>query len=485
MILGIIMAAITIQQVEQNLAAMPEEQRAVAEEAMSMLSDEQLQSVLNVFDVQISMEQAPQPEAPMEQPMPEEELPTLPMPEEEPPPAPPIDQEMQQLKLGGMPERSMPRQADAVAGVIDDEAVANTEANTVSDKSDINFENGSYIINASAVRKAGLIDILERLIKPAAAQHEKMTGEKIDVGKITRPIQQVDGDVPGRISEQEVYVPPQLVALIGEDLLDKINARGKKETEEKIEETQEAPQGQAPVRAQEGGKVDKNLDMLARILFSEAGVDGREGMQGVANVIMNRIKAKDVGFGDLTDAQKVISQKGAFTSYGKKDYNNPSGPNYKIAKELAKQALSAGGLEDITGGALFFRNRNIREKDKPEAATEKEQKKFDDLLASGRFTLSRILKNHEFYIDNDSKLARGVATNIEASRAIPINMPEERQQRLQPIPDSELPTPENVERAEQSADTMISYFEPEEEEDVKPFDPVENRRRQRRLAATR
>ena len=56
------MAAVTIQQVEQNLAAMPEEQRAVAEEAMSMLSDEQLQSVLNVFDVQLTMEQAPQPE---------------------------------------------------------------------------------------------------------------------------------------------------------------------------------------------------------------------------------------------------------------------------------------------------------------------------------------------------------------------------------------------------------------------------------------
>ena len=73
------MAAITIQQVEQNLAAMPEEQRVVAEEAMSMLSDEQLQSVLNVFDVQISMEQAPQPESPMEQPMPEEQQP---MPEE-------------------------------------------------------------------------------------------------------------------------------------------------------------------------------------------------------------------------------------------------------------------------------------------------------------------------------------------------------------------------------------------------------------------
>ena len=478
------MAAITIQQVEQNLAAMPEEQRAVAEEAMSMLSDEQLQSVLNVFDVQISMEQAPQPEAPMEQPMPEEELPTLPMPEEEPPPAPPIDQEMQQLKLGGMPERSMPRQADAVAGVIDDEAVANTEANTVSDKSDINFENGSYIINASAVRKAGLIDILERLIKPAAAQHEKMTGEKIDVGKITRPIQQVDGDVPGRISEQEVYVPPQLVALIGEDLLDKINARGKEETEEKIEETQEAPQGQAPVRAQEGGKVDKNLDMLARILFSEAGVDGEAGMQAVANVVMNRIKDETAGFGNLKEASKVISQKNAFSSYGKKDYNNPSGPNYEIAKRLARQALSKEGLEDITGGALHFRNPDIREKDNPKAATEKEQKFFDDQMASGRYILSKIIGQHHFYVDSDSNVTNKTMEPFTTEvTGTPVTF-----QGMQPIPDSELPTPENIERAEQSADTMISYFEPEEEEDVKPFDPVKNRRekrRQRRLAATR
>ena len=102
--LGIIMAAITIQQVEQNLAAMPEEQRAVAEEAMGMLSDDQLQSVLDVFDIQLSMEEAPQlEEAPMEEPMAEDELPTLPMPEEEAPTveAPPLDQEMQQLNLGG------------------------------------------------------------------------------------------------------------------------------------------------------------------------------------------------------------------------------------------------------------------------------------------------------------------------------------------------------------------------------------------------
>lgn len=444
------MAAITLQQIDQNILALAPEQQDVAEMAFDKLSQSELDAVMAALDVSLQQEAMPQ------QPMPQEADPT----------------------------------AVGVAGIIDDENVETTDENTVSDKSNVNFPEGAFIINAAAVRGAGVGDIL-KMTQDAADTYERLTGEKIDVGKITRPSEQVQGDVPGAISELEAFIDPRLVPIIGEDRLEKINNRGVKETEEKLEETQPqegAPPAQPTVRAAPGGKVDKNLDMLARILFSEAGVDGREGMQGVANVIMNRIKAKDVGFGDLTDAQKVISQKGAFTSYGKKDYNNPSGPNYEIAKELAKQALSAEGLEDITGGALFFRNPNIREKDKPEAATEKEQKKFDDLLASGRFTLSKILKNHEFYIDNDSKLARGVATNIEASRAIPIKMPEKRQQRLQPVPDSELPTPENIERAEQSADTMISYFEPEEKEDVKPFDPVKSRRekrRQRRLAATR
>ena len=449
------MAAITLQQIDQNILALAPEQQDVAEMAFDKLSQPELDAVMAALDVSLEQEAMPQE---------------------------------------AMPQEPMPQEADpgavGVAGIIDDENVETTDENTVSDKSNVNFPEGAFIINAAAVRGAGVGDIL-KMTQDAADTYERLTGEKIDVGKITRPSEQVQGDVPGAISELEAFIDPRLVPIIGEDRLEKINNRGVKETEEKLEETQPqegAPPAQPTVRAAPGGKVDKNLDMLARILFSEAGVDGREGMQGVANVIMNRIKAKDVGFGDLTDAQKVISQKGAFTSYGKKDYNNPSGPNYEIAKELAKQALSAEGLEDITGGALFFRNPNIREKDKPEAATEKEQKKFDDLLASGRFTLSKILKNHEFYIDNDSKLARGVATNIEASRAIPIKMPEKRQQRLQPVPDSELPTPENIERAEQSADTMISYFEPEEKEDVKPFDPVKNRRekrRQRRLAATR
>ena len=253
------MAAITIQQVEQNLAAMPEEQRAVAEEAMGMLSDDQLQSVLDVFDIQISVEEAPQPEAPMADPMPEEELPTLPMPEEEAPPveeAAPLDQEMQQLNIGGQAQ---------VAGMIDDQAVSNTEANTVSDKSETSLPEGAFVISASAVEEAGEIDLVERIIKPAIAALAK-EGVSIKLEDITQPAKQLDGGVDVALSEGEIIIPPPLARKIGLGLLRKINDRGKKETEEKIEETQVAeqapqPQPQAPIRANHGGEIESEASL--------------------------------------------------------------------------------------------------------------------------------------------------------------------------------------------------------------------------------
>ena len=440
------MAAITIQQVEQNLAAMPEEQRAVAEEAMGMLSDDQLQSVLDVFDIQISVEEAPQPEeVPIEEPMADDELPTLPMPEEEALPAPPMEQEMQELKLGGQAQ---------VAGMIDDQAVPNTEANTVSDKSETSLPEGAFVISASAVEEAGEIDLVERIIKPAVAALAK-EGVNIKLEDITQPAKQLNGGVDVALSEGEMIIPPALARKIGLGLLRKINDRGKKETEEKIEETQvaeQAPQEQVRVRANAGGKIDKNLDMLSRILSSEAGVEGKAGMQAVANVIMNRIEDTTAGFSKLDEANKVISQKNAFSSLNNDDYKNPSGPNYDIAKQVARQALSKK-LEDITGGALHFRNPDIREKDNPEAATEKEQKFFDDQMKSGRFILSKIIGKHHFYVDSDSnvinKTTEPFTTEVTGT---PVTF-----QESQRIADSEIPTEENIRRRNQGANT-ITYF---------------------------
>jgi spore germination cell wall hydrolase CwlJ-like protein len=335
-----------------------------------------------------------------------------------------------------MPERSMPQglQTETIAGVIDDEAVPNTEANTVADKSETSLPEGAFVVSKAGVDEAGEIDLIERIIKPAIAALAK-EGITIKLEDITQPAKQLNGGVDVALSEGEMIIPPALARKIGLGLLRKINDRGKKETEEKIQETQTAEQApqeqapqeqaQAPIRANKGGKIDKNLDMLARILFSEAGVEGKAGMQAVANVVMNRIEDTTAGFKNLKEANKVISQKGAFSSYGNKDYNNPSGPNYDIAKQVARQALSKEGLEDITGGALHFRNPDIREKDNSKAATEKEQKFFDDQMKSGRYILSKIIGKHHFYVDDHSDVVAGKDTKIESFADMQI--PEEQQ----------------------------------------------------------
>ena len=458
------MAAITIQQVEQNLAAMPEEQRAVAEEAMGMLSDDQLQSVLNVFDVQLTMEQSPQlEEAPLEEPMAEDELPTLPMPEEEAPPAPPMEQEMQELKLGGMPEKSMPQglQTETIAGVIDDEAVPNTEANTVSDKSETSLPEGAFVVSKAAVDEAGEIDLIERIIKPAIAALAK-EGIIIKLEDITQPAKQLNGGVDVALSEGEMIIPPALVRKIGLGLLRKINDRGKKETEEKIEETQvaeQAPQEQVRVRANEGGEIDKETDMLARLLISEAGGEGADGMQVVANVVANRIADRKTNFKTQKTFEEVITAKlpsgrgNEFTGFNNDLYKKAhDSPEWENAVDLAKQQIE-GKLEDITGGATFYRNKNSKA-----GSTARGQGFFDSRVRSGRFIESGTVGGHTIYLDTHStSFDKSAGRTSEPLTTEVTGTPQQIQKGVQPIPDSELPTEENIRRRDQGANT-ITYF---------------------------
>ena len=456
------MAAITIQQVEQNLAAMPEEQRAVAEEAMGMLSDDQLQSVLDVFDIQISVEEAPQPEeVPIEEPMADDELPTLPMPEEEALPAPPMEQEMQELKLGGQAQ---------VAGMIDDQAVPNTEANTVSDKSETSLPEGAFVISASAVEEAGEIDLVERIIKPAIAALAK-EGVSIKLEDITQPAKQLDGGVDVALSEGEIIIPPPLARKIGLGLLRKINDRGKKETEEKIEETQvaeQAPQEQAPqeqvrVRANAGGKIDKQTDMLARILISEAGGEGAEGMQVVANVVANRIADRKTNFKTQKTFEDVIAARlpsgngNEFTGFDNDLYKKAhDSPEWENAVDLAQQQIS-GKLEDITGGATFYRNKNSKA-----GSTARGQGFFDSRVKSGRFIEGATVGGHTIYLDThatpfDKSAGRTSEPLTTEVTGTPVTF-----QESQRISASEFPTPENVRRRNQGADTMTIYTDPEQ-----------------------
>lgn len=108
-------------------------------------------------------------------------------------------------------------------------------------------------------------------------------------------------------------------------------------------------------------KTDKAIDIIAATLVGEAGGEGREGMQAVMNVIMNRAK------GDITKAPKVCLKHKQFSMWNGKQVNDivPSAKKHKKwneAVELVNMA-KAGKLNDITGGADFYYNPKLAKPD--------------------------------------------------------------------------------------------------------------------------
>ena len=116
-------------------------------------------------------------------------------------------------------------------------------------------------------------------------------------------------------------------------------------------------------------------DILARTIFGEARGEGLEGMEAVACVIMNRVKAKKWFTGYIMqNGQKIPSvaqtclKKAQFSCWNKND------PNYRILQKIgaenplfrecliiAKHAIN-GKLQDFTNGALYYHTKQIKPK---------------------------------------------------------------------------------------------------------------------------
>ena len=313
----------------------------------------------------------------------------------------PMQDQMQQLAMG-----------DQVAGMIDQPGAEDQTG--VADDVPMNVREGAFIINAAALAKVGRKDFEERIIEPAIEYLKEKDGVEIDKADITKPSQQVNGDQKILASNKEYHIPPELAEVIGTDLLEKINNSGKEETEKKLEEQEQQPQQkqEVPVRAAKGlqagkKKVDqKEVDMLARLLISEAGGEGREGMQVVANVVGNRLFDRKTNFGAQDTYQKVISAdlpsgKGKeFTGYNNENYKDAKNhPRWKDALDLAQKQIS-GNLDDITEGATFYRNKNIKPGE--EGSTAQGQDFFDKGVARGRFQISKTIGGHTIYKDKHS-----------------------------------------------------------------------------------
>ena len=102
---------------------------------------------------------------------------------------------------------------------------------------------------------------------------------------------------------------------------------------------------------------DEQIDIMSRTMWGEARSEGREGLQAVANVIMNRVK-KGGWYG--ATPKEVCLKKYQFSCWLPNDPNYPlltrvtdSDSRFALAKTLA--ALAIGGqLPDITNGATNY-----------------------------------------------------------------------------------------------------------------------------------
>lgn len=205
-----------------------------------------------------------------------------------------------------VPGEAPPQEAanGPASGVIGDENA--TPAETVADDIPMDVPEGSFIINAAAAEVAGYGDI-KTMIMDAIGVARRL-GVEISTGD-----EQVGDEeaVDLLVSKGEVYIEPTLAKIIGYDVLEKINNRGKREVarrqkEAEAKQQQEPQQAPQPQMAQEGGFVKKK--------FADGGVSLDEERQGY---IKEGKRLADEGFTseEAKEARKNHPSDSYLTSY--------------------------------------------------------------------------------------------------------------------------------------------------------------------------
>ena len=128
---------------------------------------------------------------------------------------------------------------------------------------DVPAESDGFIINAAAVRHAGLRDIND-MIQDAKKYAEKQ-GMKLNFGKTPTDAEQI------LVSNGEVVIPDVIANIIGYDRLEKINNRGKKETEEMIANQEQQQQTQPVMQVAKGGGIFPAEDALIESQMEDFG----------------------------------------------------------------------------------------------------------------------------------------------------------------------------------------------------------------------
>lgn len=222
------------------------------------------------------------------------------------------------------PQEAMPMPSGQPAGFVNDPLAAPAPDNTMDamqgegQKDDVMGElpEGTFVINAMAVQLAGIEELDNMVEKAYETLSENMREKGVDENLVTQLVgssrsragmkeQMVDVAV----SNGEYIVPPEIVPIIGEDKLRKINDRGLRKLEK--EKKQEKKQPQAPMMMDKGGFViatDPDGKILTEKVKDES---GRE---------VSRILSRDeVGSAEERAVQQGPRDGGSYQDVSTKD----------------------------------------------------------------------------------------------------------------------------------------------------------------------
>lgn len=151
------------------------------------------------------------------------------------------------------------------SGFVDQPPSQVPEGETVADNVETKLPEGAFVINAAAVEFAGEQDIKKMLLDA----HGEAVRRGLTVDKQGNGAKMIDV----AISRGEVVVAPHLAKIIGLDRLQKINNRGKRETQDRIEENGQEPTGAAQGMLIMGRGDETSLDVTAPTGFKEGTLD--------------------------------------------------------------------------------------------------------------------------------------------------------------------------------------------------------------------
>jgi len=129
-----------------------------------------------------------------------------------------------------------------------------SDAETVADDVPVEVQEGAYVLNAAAVEYMGSADVKNMILNAMQELKAQGVDKAQDVDKI-----ELDTQVSLLVSKGEVLIPPQVAEVIGYDRLEKINKRGLRETQKRVEENGQSPEAEAldqqPANPAEGMKM--------------------------------------------------------------------------------------------------------------------------------------------------------------------------------------------------------------------------------------